>query len=231
MKSALVPSSESRYRDEGEPMTLSPSTKEVCFGRLEFREYPIIMGSNPSVSEGVPVTLDWDYFNVYDLEVDSYEIAANKAFTCTTGSRRCPRLDVSERAQMLLRQGYSMKDIVECTLEVLELKEGRSDSIRNRKWDGFNSFVEGTKRAVKRKTSSRKLHQPLVLQPPPPRRTDMPTPIMRRPRRRRSLEVTSTDISEQAEPIVLKIREKAPRRRSTLMVTDSMIHRTSAMSA
>ena len=97
MKPALKPT---RYPDDGEPLTLSSPVKEVGFGRIAFREYPIIMGGNPSVSEGVPVELDWHHINEYDVEVDSYEIAANKAFTCTLGSRRCPKLDVTERAQL-----------------------------------------------------------------------------------------------------------------------------------
>ena len=78
-----------------------------------------------------------------------------------------------------------MKDIVECTLEMLEIKQRRSESVRNRKWDGFNSFMEVTKRAVKRKKSSRKL-QPLSLQAPPT--SGLATPTMRRPNRRRSLD-------------------------------------------
>jgi len=100
MKPALKPTTESRYLDEGEPMTLSSSMKQVDFGRIEFREYPIIMGGNPSVSEGVPVMLDWEYFNEYDMEVDSYEITANKPSKFTAGSRRCPKLKVTQRAQM-----------------------------------------------------------------------------------------------------------------------------------
>lgn len=94
MKSCLKTSAE--HYDEGEPNT---QPKTVNFGRLEFREYPIIMGANPSVSEGVPVTIDWDHFGEYDVDIESYEIAANKAEVVTAGSR-CPRLDVTRRAQL-----------------------------------------------------------------------------------------------------------------------------------
>jgi len=81
-------------------MTREPSTNSVGFGSLAFREYPIIMGDNPSVSEGVPLALDWDYVNEYDVTIDNYEIVANKAFTITAGSRKCPRYDVSQRAHL-----------------------------------------------------------------------------------------------------------------------------------
>mmetsp|Transcript_1638 Transcript_1638/g.3467 ORF Transcript_1638/g.3467 Transcript_1638/m.3467 type:complete len:151 (-) Transcript_1638:1611-2063(-) len=140
----------------------------------------------------------------------------------------------------LLKQGYSMTEIVQCTLEVLEIQERRSDSVRNRKWDGLNNFMEVTKRAMKRKKSSRRLQreQQLVLGPParPRSNDDMPltTPRMRRPNRRRSLELTSTTATseQQDQPNEMqKIRTKAPRRRSTLMVDESMMNRTWAMSA
>ena len=141
-----------------------------------------------------------------------------------------------------------MRDIVECTLEVLEIKEKRSDSVRSRKWDGFNNFVEVTKRAMmkKRKPSSRKLPQ-LSLnhqqQPLPPKRTEMPTPPLRSFNRRRSLDMTSsgnntsnirsntTSTNTSPEQEVFKFRGKAPRRRSTLMVDETMMNRTWAMSA
>jgi hypothetical protein len=75
------------------------TTKSVEFGRISFREYPIIMGCNPSVGEGVPVTIGWKYFNEYDVAVLTYERATNKLGACTAG-RRCPKLDVAKRAKM-----------------------------------------------------------------------------------------------------------------------------------
>jgi len=132
-----------------------------------------------------------------------------------------------------------MRDIVECTLEVLQVKEGRLDSVRNRKWDGFNNLMEKvTKRAMKRKKSSRRFidqqqQEQLSLQPPPGSNS---SPPMRRPNRRRSLEMTSSSTMEtptvqEQHPIMHKIRGKAPRRRSTLMVDESMMNRTWAVTA
>ena len=124
-----------------------------------------------------------------------------------------------------------MRDIVECTLEVLQIKEGRSESVRNRKWDGLNNFMEVTKRAMKRKKSQRKFNQQLTLEAPPSS-SFMATPPTRRPSRRRSLEMApSSSQEQQMEPIVEKIRGKAPRRRSTLMVDESMMNPTWATSA
>jgi hypothetical protein len=57
---------------------------------------------------------------------------------------------LSVSAYRLLSQGYTMLDIVKCTMKVLDLKQKRSESVRNRKWDGFHSFMEVTKRRLKK---------------------------------------------------------------------------------
>jgi hypothetical protein len=75
------------------------TTKSVEFGIISFREYPIIMGCNPSVGAGVPVTIGWKYFNEYDVAVETYERASNKLKASTAGGL-CPKLDVAKRAKM-----------------------------------------------------------------------------------------------------------------------------------
>jgi hypothetical protein len=50
----------------------------------------------------------------------------------------------------LLSSGYSMVDIVAATLEVLEIKQLREESVRNKKWDGVNAALENTTRTLKR---------------------------------------------------------------------------------
>eukprot|EP00980_Cylindrotheca_fusiformis_P031279 scaffold26115_cov132-Cylindrotheca_fusiformis.AAC.6 len=111
------------------------------------------MGCNPSVSEGVPVTIGWKYFDEYDVDIDVYESASNKGEDRSSAGGLCPRLDVTRRAKILLNQGYKMLEIVECTLQVLDAQHKRTESVRNRKWDGFHSFLEVTKRRLK-KTST-----------------------------------------------------------------------------
>ena len=58
-------------RKEGE----GPSPrKRVWFDYLEAREYPIILGDNPSVTDGVPVTIGWKPQRVFFGEVEDIEM-------------------------------------------------------------------------------------------------------------------------------------------------------------
>ena len=49
--------------------------KRVEFTFLEVREYPVVLGDNPSVTEGPPITIDWghDPSTKFVLDVNSFE--------------------------------------------------------------------------------------------------------------------------------------------------------------
>jgi len=135
------------------PQGISPgnSPRLVKFGQIHFRDFPMIMGDNPSCLAGVPITLGWKHTHEYDYDLDEYE----QAYTFRRSKNFCPKLDVQRRAQILLGSGYSMVEIVERTMEVLEAQRNRSDSIKNRKWDGFSHFLEITRRKFKKSSSGR----------------------------------------------------------------------------
>mmetsp|Transcript_16418 Transcript_16418/g.23359 ORF Transcript_16418/g.23359 Transcript_16418/m.23359 type:complete len:257 (+) Transcript_16418:69-839(+) len=46
---------------------------KVSFGSVQLREYPIILGDNPSCSYGPPVTISWDYEEFDSIKIDDYE--------------------------------------------------------------------------------------------------------------------------------------------------------------
>ena len=45
----------------------------VSFGTVEIREHGIVLGDNPAVSSGAPITIDWDHFDEDVFELDEYE--------------------------------------------------------------------------------------------------------------------------------------------------------------
>ena len=47
--------------------------REVCFGDLEIYEFPNILGDNPGVSEGAPLSIGWKHESKNIVGVDYYE--------------------------------------------------------------------------------------------------------------------------------------------------------------
>lgn len=101
----------------------------------------------------------------------------------------------------LLDSGYSMVDIVECTMEVLAIQRRRADSIRNRKWDGLNKFLELTKRKFTKR-------------PSPPRRRSSIVGTLSVPQSSSTTTTTAKRTSISSPPV-----RKPPRRRGSLTGT------------
>lgn len=82
--------------------------QKLRFGTIEIREYNLILGDNPQCSEGVALTLDWDYKIDEDIptNVDDYEYY------------RLPRrkfkdliIPADDREEILLRQGVTYDEL------------------------------------------------------------------------------------------------------------------------
>ena len=95
----------------------------VSFNTVKVREYPIILGDNPSVSEGPPLSIDWHYEDVDEFEVEEYE------------STRPPRRVTNEmnipagiRSKILMRCGFGLKEIAETVKKVQNAKRNRIET-------------------------------------------------------------------------------------------------------
>jgi hypothetical protein len=99
--------------------------KKVTFSELTIREYPLILGDNPSVSEGAPLSLGWKPQQSYTRNLDLYEY--------TRGERKAKvqRRTVQDRAKILLCSGYDIEEIARTTLMVEEIKKMRADSLKS----------------------------------------------------------------------------------------------------
>ena len=49
------------------------SSNEICWGELTILEFPNILGDNPGVSEGVPLSIGWKPTSESSVDVDLYE--------------------------------------------------------------------------------------------------------------------------------------------------------------
>lgn len=79
--------------------------RKVAFGSVEIREYPIIVGDNPSTLTGVPICIDWEHVNEIVCSLDEYE--EQKPESRTMVELRLPKI---VRDDMLKRLGFSLKE-------------------------------------------------------------------------------------------------------------------------
>ena len=116
--------------------------KKVSFSEVEFREYGIILGDNPSCSHGPPIALGWDLMNSFSLPLDEFErISSDKR-----RSLKELLLPRHVRERLLLELDYSRSEIREVTIENTLIREHRK---RNAKKPHLHRLVEGLKNSIR----------------------------------------------------------------------------------
>jgi hypothetical protein len=86
------------------PLPVTKPQRQVSFGQLEILEFPTLLGDNPSVKEGVPLTMDWKPIHRSIQQVDL--VPAKR------GPHRKPRaLTPTERELVLLSKGYTLREL------------------------------------------------------------------------------------------------------------------------
>jgi len=113
-------------------------TKEVIFDDITVREYPQILGDNPMVTAGPPVTLAWNYQNEYTMDFNLYECSRSVEKRRSSG-----RLSISpkKRVESLISAGYGLEDIADAIINANKIKCQRMDSLRD--WNGPLDFLSG----------------------------------------------------------------------------------------
>jgi hypothetical protein len=99
--------------------------KAVTFHMIEIIELAYAIGDNPSVSDGVPLTLEWIAQKRIVMTVDFFE--TYRPMRCPT--RRQLRLGESSRMNILLDSGYAQLDIDVATNEARMTRRLRRVSI------------------------------------------------------------------------------------------------------
>jgi hypothetical protein len=95
--------------------------KNVTFNNVEIRYYPVIIGDNPSVSDGCPVTIDWEPIGISLASLDEFETFRFKS------RRHYSKLLMNEmtRYHLLLDAGYNVFDILDGERSAKLLKSER----------------------------------------------------------------------------------------------------------
>mmetsp|Transcript_17104 Transcript_17104/g.25780 ORF Transcript_17104/g.25780 Transcript_17104/m.25780 type:complete len:168 (+) Transcript_17104:269-772(+) len=121
------------------------SPKGVRFNCVEVREYPRILGDNPSVSAGPPITLDWkhDQRGSLSLPLDDWE----KARENDRRTKQEIRVPDFVREEWLIDAGFSGFDLQRTVKDIEEAKKARMSSITKSDFrDKTDVIAENVKR-------------------------------------------------------------------------------------
>jgi len=94
------------------------NSRGVAFGTVEVRKYPIMIGTNPSTSSGIPHTISWDHLKdeTEKVHIDQYERER------PTNKRKHGDdlvLDSITRAKMLKNVGYTKQKLIDGIKELV----------------------------------------------------------------------------------------------------------------
>ena len=130
--------------------THTMEAKQVSFGDITIREYPMELGDNPACSCGVPITIGWEPQSTCVQSLEVYEFRRQRA-----GERRKSRkrllMSVQKRGQLLLKAGYSLEAMAAALLEVQRVKKLRTENLSQKQgWDRFTMMIQNVNGAFRR---------------------------------------------------------------------------------
>ena len=131
------------------------SNRKVDFSSVTIREYPRILGDNPSCSCGAPVTFDWHYYPQQEYRtLDEYE----RDFPHRR-HRHQMKLPSCLRHQILLHEcGYTLRALAKVVKETQTVRDQRSATARKKRWmckaeERAEDVGRKIKRALKKRSS------------------------------------------------------------------------------
>jgi hypothetical protein len=116
----------------------------VQFSTITVREYPIMMGDNPAVSDGPPLTIDWEYNELPYLDVEAFESVRR--------SRRTGKslvLSRKRRENILRNVGYQDVQIVAGIRHVKKLQSLRMQTVANLGSEKVEEAIQNVGRRMK----------------------------------------------------------------------------------
>lgn len=130
----------------------------VSFDRVEIREYPMILGYNPAVSQGPPLEIGWEHQGVESWKFHVYE-----------KTRPVPRtylemnVPLAVRIDILERSGVSKKSINIRARDVKVIRIKRIETQQNMYRTETHEKMEKAKRGLKNFFSDKKKKEKALL--------------------------------------------------------------------
>jgi hypothetical protein len=149
--SSIMPSASSKQQQQQQQRGGRPLA--VQFGSVEIRDMPMVLGQHPPTGGGAPLTLDWEPTQIRELPVDLYEVYKEDG---REPVRRESDLQMTQwdRAQILLRAGYSLDDIAVASEEAQLVLKQRESSLAAQKVEFWHLARESAQRKVSRAAMS-----------------------------------------------------------------------------
>ena len=116
--------------------------KQVSFGDLTIREYPIELGDHPSVSSGAPSQIGWTPLSSTTRNLELYEYCKANS---DSSPRKASRIPVEKRGLLLIQAGYSLEEIGNAAMEADLHKKLRAETLQHIGWgDRVSILLETT---------------------------------------------------------------------------------------
>lgn len=153
--------------------------RQVRFGNLQVREYPIMLGDNPSCSSGPPLTIEWNHTKEEVIPVGIYEFQRSLSTTATAnnnGKQTSTRFQSSSSSsntgrRSKRRHGLELKtshiererklktncqhltndEIEQVTKEVSKIQKLRQQTIQRQKFESMSLMAETVSKSMKKR--------------------------------------------------------------------------------
>lgn len=111
--------------NQEDSISSSISDAVVKFSKVSIREYEIVPGCNPSVSEGCPISLGWRHAEEKHLKFHAFEDSRQSR----RRSQNQMRMPKSYRESLLLDFGYTKKDVKKADKDAHKIRTKRLSSM------------------------------------------------------------------------------------------------------
>ena len=154
-KLLMVPTSHRRHVSTSDIPTKEETKKSnnsavVSFGGgIQVRYYERVLDVNPSVSNGAPIGIGWNYFQDEGIPVEEWELLKKQYAPAKRSSDRL-KLSKREREQLLRESGYRSFEIAAAVRSVLKAQHQRAQTVHNLNNAQFEEAIENAARKVRK---------------------------------------------------------------------------------
>ena len=121
--------------------------KAVKFNEVEIFEFPYMLGDNPSVSLGPPISMAHTHQDRFSVDLIAYDDAKENIHRRSTQEMR---MDQMLRTHILQSSGHSLQDIMQATMEAQNARELRHQSVQSSATCGHLMFHQARTTARRR---------------------------------------------------------------------------------